>query len=40
MRRRNPCAISMRVERMLTSVILRLQAMDFTALLHGDRFRD
>ena len=29
-RRRNPCAISMRVEWILTSVILRLQAMDFT----------
>ena len=35
MRFRNPCAISMRVEWMLTSVILRLQAIDFTALAQG-----
>ena len=32
MRRRKPCAISMRVEWMFTSVILRLQAIDLTAL--------
>ena len=35
MRFRNPCAINMRVEWMLTSVILRLQAIDFTALEQG-----
>src|ERR1700722_9163976 len=34
-RRRKPCAISMRVECTLTSVILRLQAMDLTTLPHG-----
>ena len=35
MRRRKPCAISMRVEWMLTSVILRLHAIDLTTLSHG-----
>src|ERR1035438_4037052 len=35
MRRRKPWAISMRVECTFTSVILRLQAMDFTTLPHG-----
>ncbi len=35
MRRRNPCAISMRVERIFTIVICRLQEMDLTGFLQG-----
>ena len=40
MRRRKPCAISMRVEWMFTSVILRLQAMDLTTLRAGHGLGD
>src|SRR5579872_1771686 len=35
MRLRNPCAISMRLEWMSTTVMRRLQAIDFTALVEG-----
>ena len=40
MRCRKPCAISMRVDWMLTSVILRLQAMDLTTLSQWHGFGD
>ena len=38
MRRRKPCAPSMRVERMLTTVMPRLQATDFRMLRARNRF--